>query len=135
MKRSVKHPSDSDVIDIVTISKREWLSLIFHSTGTNTALNLGWLNGGVVGNRFNGVKDLDVTGASTQVRPEMGRHRFAGEVSTLLRNLMMGAHDDAGNTKAALQSAACGKRVSKLLTFCFGQTFESGDLFVLAGLN
>ena len=117
MKCCVKHPRNSDVIDVVAITEGERLGLVFHSTRTDSAENLRWFDRCVVGNRFDCIKDFDVAGASTEMCTEMRCHRFSGEAGTLFCNLMVRAHDDAGNTETALQPAACCKSICKLLAF------------------
>ena len=83
------------------------------------------------GDGLDGVEHLHVAGAATQVRAEVPAHVGTIERSTLLVDLRLGAHDDAGDAEAALQPAACGERFGELLSLVVVDAFQ-GD-HVLAG--
>ncbi len=74
MKRSMKHAGDTNVVDVWPVTEGEWLRLIFHSAGSNTALNLWRIDWGVVSDSFDRIKNFDVAGTPTEVSTEMWSH-------------------------------------------------------------
>jgi hypothetical protein len=85
-----------------------------------------------------GIKNLDITRATTEVRSEVTRHIGTCERRTLLVDLSLRANNNPRYTKSALQSTASCKRVGVPLTFSFIDSLKCDDgapsNFVQAGL-
>jgi hypothetical protein len=130
MQCRVQHAGDAHVVDVVAIAQRQSLGLVLRPTSANLARQRRTA-GRALGNGVDGVKHLHVAGAPAQVRAQVARHVGALQVCTLLVDLCLGAHDDAGDAETALQSAACSEGVGERLALVGRNTFEREH--VLAG--
>ena len=109
-ERGVEQPGHAEVVDVAPIAQREGRRLVPGAARADAARLLGHqlLAGG---DGLDGVEDLHVAGAAAEVGAEVAGHVLAGEVGTLLVDLGLGPHDDAGDAEAALQAAAGRERV------------------------
>ncbi len=119
-----RHP---DVIDIAPVTKGEALGFVLMSLAANFT-GEDRLGGCGLGNRFDGIENLDIAGAATEVGPQVGFHRLAGEVGALGIDLGLGSHHDAGNAVAALGAAMGGKGVGEGFPLSGVNPFEGGHL-------
>ena len=75
---------------------------------------------------FDGVHDLGVTGAAAQVWAEPTANFFARHGRILVQH-PLGAHDDAGNAEAALQSAGRHECPGQQVALLGRKTFQRGN--------
>ena len=80
-----------------------------------------------VGDGVDGVEDLHVSRAATEMGAEMRRHAVLGERVALLVDLRLGPHHDPGDAEPALQTPAGGEGVGEALPLLLGDPFERRD--------
>ena len=100
-RSGVQHARDPHVVDVVAVAERQLTRLVLR-TGRANASTECRLERLALGDRLDGVEDLDVAGAAAQVGARCGAIPPV-EVGALLVDLGLGAHHDAGD--AGLQPA------------------------------
>ena len=126
----VEHPGHAEVVDVAAVAERQLLGLVLGAGLTDAAAE-GDLERLALGDRLDGVEDLDVAGAAAQVGAEMRRHGVPVEVGALLVDLRLGAHHDAGDAEAALQPATGGEGARRTVALGVVEALQRRD--VLAG--
>ena len=130
VQRGVEHAGHADVVDVPAVAERQLGRLVLGARRTDRTAQRG-LERLALGHGLDGVEDLDVAGAPTQVGAEVRGHRPAVEVGALLVDLRLGPHDDAGDAEPALQPTAGGERIGEALPLVGVDALERHDL--LAG--
>ena len=122
----MQHARHAHVIDIAAIAQREFACFVLRACATND-IGERWLECLASCDPFDGVEHLHVSGATTQVSAQVSRHIAALEVGTLLVDLRLSAHHNAGDTEAALQSATRCKRVGESIALFNINAFQRDD--------
>jgi hypothetical protein len=123
VQRGVQHAGHGHVVDVVAVAQCQFAGFVLRA-GTSDAGGQCRFELFALGNGVDGFEDLDVAGAPAQVSTEMAGHVGRIEFGTLLVDLRLGAHDDAGNAEPALQSATRRERVGEGLTFGCRHSFQ-----------
>ena len=129
-RRGVQHPGHPEVVDVATVAQRQLGRLVLGARRADRGAERR-LERLALGDRLDGVEDLDVAGAPAQVGAEVRGHRRPVEVGALLVDLRLGAHDDARDAEPALQPAARGEGLGEPLALVGVDALQRDDL--LAG--
>jgi hypothetical protein len=126
LHRGVQQPGEPDVVDVAARPERQFARLVLvpaladaHRQLAHELLALG--------ESIDRVEDLDVPGASAQVRTEEARRIVAFEVGTLLVDERLGPHDDARRAEPALQCAGGREHVGVALRLGGLEPLDGGD--------
>ena len=122
----MQHARNTNIVDVATITKCKRLGFVLD----RTCADASWINQYgyfAARNHLNRVKDLDVSGTTTQVRTEMLGHIASLQRSTLFVDLSLGSHNNARNTKTTLQTATCRECLRVAIAFFFVDTFKGRD--------
>ena len=133
VQRGMQHAGHAHVVDVVAVAERQRAGLVL-DTGSAHGCGERRLELLAFGDSVDGLEDLHVPGATAQVGAEMTGHVGGLEVGTLLVDLGLGAHHDAGDAEPALQATARGERVGERGTLGRGHAFE-GDHRAPCGLG
>jgi hypothetical protein len=124
----VQHSGNTNVVHVSAVSERQIAGLVLHSRRADAA-GLNRENGAIQRDRLDGIEDLHVAGATTEIRTEMFGHVGLGQSITLLVDLTLGAHDDSGDAEPALESATRGECLGITIAFVLLHTFQRHDRF------
>ena len=120
------HARYPNVVHVPAVAHRQLGSFVLRTAGSDAAGQTG-VDNLAVGNGLDRVEHLHVAGAPAQVRAEVAGHVVALQVCTLLVDLRLCAHDDAGDAEPALETATGSERVGEAGAFVGVDAFESRD--------
>ena len=122
----MQHSWNTYVVDIATITECKRFGFVLNGIRADAS----WINqhGYFAScNHLYCIENLDIAGATTQVRTEMLGHIASLQCSTLFVNLCFGSHNNARNTKTTLQTATCCECLRVTTAFLFVDTFKGRD--------
>ena len=126
VQRSVQRAGHAHVVDVAAIAERQLRSLVLRATASDGRRERG-RELLALGDGVDRVEHLHVTGAAAEVSAEVSSHVGTFEVGTLLVDLRLGAHDDAGDAEPALQPTARSEGVGEGLALRRGHALEGDD--------
>ena len=126
VQRGVQQAGDADVVDVAAVAECERGGFVLGAGAADLVRQCRRARL-ALGHGFDRVEDLDVPGAPAEVRAEVGGHARPRERVTLLVDLRLGPHDDAGDAEAALQATACGEGIGERLPLGLVDALERDD--------
>jgi hypothetical protein len=127
MQCGVQHAGHAHVVDVSAVTESERFGFVLYSSRADSA-GRRERRYFTLCDALDCVENFCVSRATTQVGSEVAGHVFSLKGCTLLVDLRLGANDDAGDTKATLQTTACRERLREFGALFFGNPLECCDL-------